>query len=95
MKIIPSFGMALIVEDKRDFAGSSIDIPDHMKTGLGTQGVIFAVTNDPEHKDQYTEGQHVVFSRLNEQISYYENGKETLYYAVPIQSIYGILIDTL
>ncbi len=90
--LVPSIGMAFIEEDKRDFGDSSIEIPDQAIRGVGTQGVIVAVMNDPEHKDQYTVKDHVLFSRFNEQICVYENGKEYLYYSVPVQSILAKIV---
>lgn len=134
MKLIPAIGMAMIKEDKIDFSKSAIDIPDMAKKGVGTTGVIVAVTNlfedEPslywesllrrcpwiptvlsdieqgqlsqfcsamerghEKVNQYKEGDHVVFSKFNEQICIYEDGKEYIYYSVPVQSILGFLHD--
>lgn len=137
MKLTPSIGMAFILEDKRDFGDSGIDIPDQAKVGVGTTGVVVAVTNltdlqptlyfdalmshmgwkngtmpvfsstelemlkdfcgkmemGRDRVDQYKEGDHVVFSKFNEQICIYENGKEIIYYQVPVQSILGFIHD--
>lgn len=93
IKLVPAFGMSLIIEDKRDFGHSSIDIPDQAIRGVGTQGIIYAVSNDPECKNQYKVGDHVLFSKYNEQICHYENGKENLYYNVPVQAILATIID--
>lgn len=93
MKIIPAIGMALVLEDKRDYGDTDLEIPEDSIRGVGTQGVIFAVTNDPDEKNQYKEKDHILFSKFNEQISVYENGRETLYYSIPVQSIIATIQD--
>lgn len=93
MKLIPSIGIAFVIEDKKDYGETDIDIPEHMLKGVGTQGVIKWVKNDPDHKNQYKEGDHVVFSKFNEQICVFKDGNEEIYYSVPVQSIHAIIQD--
>ena len=90
MILRPSVGMAFIREDKREF-NTKLEIPEDAKKGVGTTGVIVAVTNVKDYPDQYNIGDHVVFSKFNEQICIYEDGKEYIFFSVPVQSILGFL----
>jgi co-chaperonin GroES (HSP10) len=67
------------------------DIPSEMQTII--RGFCSDMERGHEVVPQYSEGDHVLFSKFNEQIVYYENGKETIYYSVPIQSILGVIKD--
>ena len=51
MKIQPSNGTAFIIEDSEDFSSyekMGLEIPEDAKKGVGSTGIIYAVTHDQE-----------------------------------------------
>lgn len=81
MKIIPAKGQCFVQEDSEDFSAfkkAGLDIPEEAQKGVGTTGVIYAITYEQEGFFQwlrhwlfaerilmrYRVGQHVVFDRF-------------------------------
>lgn len=49
MRIIPAIGQAFVMEDSEDYSAlqnTGLDIPDEARKGVGTTGVIHAITHD-------------------------------------------------